>query len=87
MIPVLVISAIVAAVIGTVFGRAAATMTKPMSDSFRIFGPIWSAGAGAVISIIALLFVPDLWMILYGTIVGAVVGCAAVEFQVWKKNH
>ena len=85
MIVVLAISAVLALVIGTVFGRAAATMTKPMSDSFRIFGPIWSAGAGAVVAILSLLFQVELIGILYASIVGLLVGCAAVEFQVWKK--
>jgi hypothetical protein len=78
------ITLVFALVIGGVFGNASATMTKPMSDSFRLFGPIWSAAAGLVVALVGVVFGLSAWAFVCCGVTGLLVGCAAVEFERWR---
>lgn len=75
----LIVSALVALLLGGTFGAVSTSMTKPMSDSFQLYGVVWPTLAGLIFGTLAFFFAAaPLWAILANGAVGLIVSFLAV---------
>lgn len=84
----LIITALLSAILGLVFGNTSTTMTKPMSDSFVLYGTVFPGVIGFIVGIIAAFCGEPVFAALaYPTILGLVVGGCAVALARYLKGR